>query len=211
MRIVSICLLLLAMLCPVEAQSLMRDWLIAMPDSVMPLLTKNNRLDFVDFHDCGMEAKVANLLDGKSSMDTLTDDYVHINYTKTTTVDMKLLTVNDTTDVLCMVTTVKSSVEDSRIAFFDSQWHSLGTSTFLKEPNMNDFRLAVQGDSAELAWAKMDIFFRTYHLAVGEETLKCEITSMDFLSDTDRMDVNPYVRKEPIVYRWNNSEFIRDE
>ena len=211
MRIVSICLLLLTMLCPVEAQSLMRDWLIAMPDSVMPLLTKNNRLDFVDFHDCGMEAKVTNLLDGKSSMDTLTDDYVHINYTKTTTVDMKLLAVNDTTEVLCMVTTVKSSVEDSRIAFFDSQWCPLGTSAFFKKPNMDDFRLAVQGDSAELAWAKMDIFFRTYHLAAGEETLKCEITSMDFLSDTDRMDVNPYVRKEPIVYRWNNGKFMRDE
>ena len=130
-RIVYAFLLLLPVLSQAESRISMRDWMVAMPDSVMPLLSKNNRLDFIDFYDAKMEASVTNRLEGKSCMDVLTDDYVSIRYTKTTDVAMKLLPLNDTTDVLCMVTTVKASADDSRIAFFDSCWRPLEVTSIL--------------------------------------------------------------------------------
>ena len=45
-----------------------------MPDSVIPYLTKNNRLDLIDFMDSNMKAEVTNELGGKSLMTALTDD-----------------------------------------------------------------------------------------------------------------------------------------
>ena len=210
-RILYICLFLSAMLLQAEARTPMRNWLITMPDSVLPLLTKNNHLDFIDFFDAKMEGIVSNRMDGKSRMDTLTDDYVLVNYTKTTDVAMRLLPVNDTADVLCMVTTVKAPLKDSRIAFFDAQWQPLNAASYIHEPSVEDFRSTLQGDSALWAWSRLDIFSRTYHLYAENRELKCVLTATDLLSEEDKQAVKPYVHQEPITYRWTEGKFVCNE
>ena len=189
----------------------MRSWIVAMPDSVMPLLTKNDRLDFIDFYDAKMAAVVTNRMEGKSRMDTLTADFVRFAYTPSTEVEMKLLAVNDSTDVLCMVTTMKAAVRDSRIAFFDEAWQPLDVLDYMDEPSIEDFRsTAHQGDSAQQAWNKMDVFFRTYHLCAEEATLRCVLTALDYLSREDREEVDPYV-SQALNYRWTNGRLVCDE
>ena len=42
---------------------LMRDVFAQMPDSVLPAVTRNNRLDCIDFIDNNLEAKVRNAFD----------------------------------------------------------------------------------------------------------------------------------------------------
>ena len=210
-RILLTFLLSLVTLLHAEAQNLMRNWLPVMPDSVLPMLTKNDRLDFIDFCDAKMEAVVTNRLNGKSRMTMLTDDFVYISYTKSTDVTMKLLPVNDSTCVLCMVTTVKASVDDSRIAFYDAQWQPLDASSFITEPIIDDFRSTHQGDSAQWAWSKLDVFFRTYHLDAEGTGLKCVLTTPDYLSKEDREEVAPYVRQEPLTYCWTNGKYLRNE
>ncbi len=206
-RVTYILLLLLAVTLHAEARTPMRQWLVAMPDSVMPLLTKNNRMDFIDFYDAQMAAVVTNRMDGSSRMNRLTDDYVQIKYTESTDVEMKLLPINDSTDVLCMVTTVRAAVDDSRIVFFDAEWKPLSVASYLLEPRIEDFCSTIQGDSAARAWTKLDVFFRTYRLCAESTELKCVLTTMDYLSEEDREEVAPYVRKEPITYRWTGNGY----
>ena len=210
-RSVYIFLLLFVAIFQASARTPMREWLVSMPDSVMPLLAKNDRLDFIDFCEAKMEAVVTNRLDGRSRMHTLTDDFVQISYTASTDVAMKLLPVNDTTDVLCMVTTMKASVCDSRIAFYDASWQPLNVTDYVVEPCIDDFRSTVQNDSAQWAWSKMDIFFRTYDLCAESTELKCVLTTLDYLSKEDREEVTPYVRQEPLTYRWTNGIYLRNE
>lgn len=210
-RLLYIFLLWVAVGFQTSARTPMRQWLMAMPDSVMPLLTKNNRLDFIDFYDAKMAAVVTNRMDGKSRMDTLTDDFVHIGYTNVSDIAMKLLPINDSTDVLCMVTTVKAAVNDSRIAFFDAQWKPLDVKPYIAVPVMEDFRMIAQGDSAVWAWSKLDVLFRSYQLCADATELKCTLTTLDYLSEEDRREVAPYVRQEPIIYRWTDGKFVRNE
>ena len=210
-RLLNIFLLCMAVAFQASARTPMRQWLVEMPDSVMPLLTKNDRLDFIDFFDARMTAVVTNLMDGKSRMDTLTDDFVRINYTNSVEKAMKLLPVNDSTDILCMVTTVRAAVDDSRIAFYDAQWQPLEVVNYIHEPGVSDFRSSAQGDSAQWAWNKMDVFFRTYCLDAESTELKCVFETPDYLSKEDREEVSPYVRKGPLVYRWINGKYLREE
>lgn len=210
-RLLYLLLLWLAIGIHASARTPMRQWLVSMPDSVMPLLTKNDRLDFIDFYDAQMVAVVTNRMEGKSRMDILTDDFVHIAYTNVSDIAMKLLPINDSTDVLCMVATVKAAVSDSRIAFFDAQWQPLEVSSYITEPTMRDFRSTLQNDSVEWAWAKVNILFRTYALCAGRAELQCVCTATDYLSDDERAEVAPYVRKEPLLYRWINGKFVCDE
>lgn len=192
-----------------QARTPIRQWWVAMPDSVMPLLTKNNRLDFIDFLDSKMEALVTNRLDGKSQMNVLTDDYLHISYTRTCDVAMKLLPVADTVDVLCMVTTVKAAADDSHVAFFDESWNPIEASTLFVEPALDDFREGEVCDSTDAAWRKMDIFFKTYELSPDAPTLTCRLGAVDYLGEEDRRVVMPYLKCDALVYSWEGGRFVR--
>lgn len=207
-RLLSLLFISVSLLPAAKSQPLLREWFTSMPDSVMPLLTHNDRLDFIDFCDAQMAAVVTNVMDGTSRMDTLTADYVHISYTPSTDVEMKLLPTSDTTHILCMVTTVKARVSDSRIAFYDAQWQPLDASALFAEPQMEDFRSATADDTAAQAWDKLDIYFRTYHLSPDEPSLRCVLTATDFLSEDDRAALAPLVSREPLQYHWVDGRFI---
>ena len=189
------------------ASTPIRQWFVTMPDSIMPLLTKNDRLDFIDFIDSRMDAVVTNRLDGKSRMTQLTDDYLHIEYTKANDITMKLLPVNDTTHILCMVTTMNTSVRDSRIAFFAEGWQPLPTTTHFTEPLKSQFFVSEQNDSTHHALQKLDIYFKSYTLSPQANTLTCRLTTLDYLSNSDRKEVKPYVCEE-LVYQWNGATFV---
>lgn len=106
----------------------MREVLGSAPDSIFPYLTKNNRLDMIDFCESNMKAVVDNELGGKSQLDTLTSDYLHLTLNETTTVEMKLLEssrlLDDTTKtIVCMSTTYADRQSD--VEFYSSKWHKL--------------------------------------------------------------------------------------
>ena len=66
----------------------MKDVFSAMPDSVLPTLTRNNRLDMIDFVSSGMKAEVNDVFNEKSTLDTLTADYLHITLSEAVKVEM---------------------------------------------------------------------------------------------------------------------------
>ena len=85
-------LLLATTLNQASAQSItMRDVFRQMPDSLMPYLSKNNRLDFIDFLDSGMKAEVKNQLGGTSQMIALGDDSLTIRMNPSLRTDMLLM------------------------------------------------------------------------------------------------------------------------
>ena len=58
-RILSIMILCISVIGPVRAEDL-RTLFIDMPDSIMPTLTRSERMDFLDYMDSGMKALVQN-------------------------------------------------------------------------------------------------------------------------------------------------------
>ena len=77
-----------------------------MPDSICPLLSAVNRADFIDFLESKMKAEVTNSFGGKSEMTELSPDYIHVKMTPQSSWQMKLLSINDSTKVICVVATV---------------------------------------------------------------------------------------------------------
>lgn len=52
----------------VSAQTDINNVFVYMPDSLLPLLTRNDRLDLLDYHKAGMEARVTNLMGGTTTL-----------------------------------------------------------------------------------------------------------------------------------------------
>ena len=106
-----------------------RSLFVEMPDSVIPYLSKNNRLDFLDFIDSNMKAEVRNEFGGKSIMTALTDDSLSIILNDACKIDLLLLNTTEMIDscqqVLCMVKTVGVSDDHRECTFtyFSLRWH----------------------------------------------------------------------------------------
>ena len=87
-----------------SAQELkIRDVFKQMPDSLMPYLTQNNRLDFIDFIDSDMKAEVTNMMGGVSEMTALTDDSLSIRMSDALRVDMLLFDLDVPVDTIRQV------------------------------------------------------------------------------------------------------------
>ena len=104
-----------------------------MPDSLMPYLSKNNRLDMLDFMDAKMKAEVTNLLDGRSEMTAITDDSLSIRLSDALRVDMKLERVEQPVDsgyyvVRLVRTYIINANQTERIAdVYSSVWRKLSS------------------------------------------------------------------------------------
>ena len=117
----------------------MRDVFASMPDSVLEVMTKNNRLDCIDFIENNMEARVRNRFDGFSELNTLTEDYLNLNLTSSCLVEMKLLPVADSISYICVVKTYSGPVRESEVTVYTDKWKLLPREKWIKWPEYNDF------------------------------------------------------------------------
>jgi hypothetical protein len=204
-------LIVVSVLCGISASAQdMKSVFIAMPDSITPLLTKVNKEDFVDFLDSNMKAEVKNRFDGTAEMKVLTEDYTLVQTSEIGTLEMKLLPVNDSTKVICMVKTVCASACDSDVRFYTSDWSKeLDAASLLQRPSADVFFLPNDTLSEEgvLIRKKADMHLMKASLSKDVPTLTFIYTTPDYLNQEDKEKLLPHLRKEPVVLEWKDGKF----
>ena len=90
---------------------------VVMPDQYVPQLENAWRKDLIDLYNSGKEAKLKNTMNGFSTLKKLTDDYLLLQVTERSTVEMKLLPLVNDTYVVCMITTVSVLFPTARSSF----------------------------------------------------------------------------------------------
>ncbi len=109
----------------VQAQDVkMRDVMAEAPDSIFPMMTKNNRLDCIDFIENNMQARVKNAFDDYTELKALTADYLLMQLSDVSTMEMKLFKHGEQT-WLCVVRTCLGPVADSDVRCYDLQWNPM--------------------------------------------------------------------------------------
>ena len=125
-----------------SAQSIqIRNAFREMPDSLMPYLSKNNRLDFIDFLDSGMKAEVRNQLGGTSQMLSLADDSLTIQMNPSLRVDMIAID-----SVVAVVETflVDSIYGESRVHYYSANWQPIAQPVLPEAQQLRIKRLELQ-------------------------------------------------------------------
>ena len=188
----------------------MKTVFLAMPDSITPLLTKVNKEDCIDFLASDMKAEVKNRFGNVSEMKKLTDDYVLIRMTSQSTLEMKLLPLNDSVKVVCMVKTVCASACNSEVHFFSSDWkQELSQKALLQIPKAEEFFLTPDFIVPEYMEArkKADMDLMKASLSADNASLSIWYTTPDYLNQEDREKLLPYLRKEPMILQWESGRF----
>lgn len=195
-------------LCLASAQD-MKTVFVQMPDSIAPLLTKVNREDCVDFLASNMAAKVKNRFDKQAELKVLTDDYLQMQLTEVSTMEMKLLPLNDTVKIICMVHTYCASVCDSEVRFYTTDWKELKSTDYFQFPSNDSFILMGPQETTDdrLLRKKMDMGMYQLSLTPDEMALFVQYTTPQSLNEEDRLKLSPRLRKDPIKYVWEGGQF----
>ncbi|MDR0844951.1 MAG: DUF3256 family protein [Tannerella sp.] len=195
---------------PVLKAQDMAAFFISMPNENILQLEEAWRKDLVDLYRSGKPATLDNTMQGRSTLLKLTPDYLLLQSTERSTVEIKFLPLINNTFIACVITTVSAPVADSRVEFFTTDWKPLDASgiwspatadRFVKEnadKQDADFRDAV---------SSLDITLIHYRLNVDDATLTAEYTTPAYLSLEDREMVKPFLKESPIVYQWKTGRF----
>lgn len=198
-------LILMICTCSLQAQD-MKSLFIAMPDSLAPLLTKVNKEDFGDFLASNMKAEVKNRLGKNSEMLKLTADYLDLKMSESSEVQMKLLPVNDSVNVVCVVHTYKGPAADSNIRFYSTQWEELPLSSYLTLPKEDAFYKAPVAEADQETYYNLrkqaDMYLFVAKLSDKDNTLLYSYTTPDYLDKETAEKQKPFLNAEPLKYIW---------
>lgn len=196
----------------VQAQQA-KYYFINMPDSMNSLLTAVNRADCIDFLESKMKAEVTNRFGGKSEMTELAPDYIRMQMTPKSSWQMKLLAVNDSTKVICTVSTACAPACDSHIRFYTTDWKELPADAYLPAlPSMDDF-IAAAPDTTDIyeyqsARRQADMLLMKADLSARDATLTFTFTTPGYMEKETADKLKPFIRR-PITYVWEEGKFKR--
>lgn len=183
---------------------------VAMPDGEIPQLESAWRKDLVDLYNSGKEARLKNTMNGFSALNKLTQDYLLLQVTERSTIEIKLLPLVNNTKVICMVKTVCAPVADSRVEFFTTEWEPLDASDMFA-PVAPDWFIREDADRNSAAFldavSRLDMDLTEYRLSPDSLTLTATYTTPQYLSREDRRRVIPFLKESPKVYVWDKHHF----
>ena len=141
MKKISIVLCILCFLLEISHAQSLKDLFLKMPQEVCPVLSEYNRLEIVDNQKNGKTMQTRNLFRTFSKMEELTDDYAHLVISKNSEKEMKMLTKNDGTRIIMVISTIFcDDTPDSSVAFYSTDWKPLRTLDYYTLPPIDNFR-----------------------------------------------------------------------
>lgn len=205
--ILTICLSLSALM--LKAQD-MATLFTSIPDQKIPQLENAWRKDLIDLYNSGKEARLKNNMNGFSVLRKLTADYLLIETTERSQVEMKLLPLINNTHIICMITTVDGPVADSRVEFFTTEWEPLVAEDMLASLSRKDFLKETnhpEDPDLQYALSRLDMELIHYQLNPDDLTLTATYTTPQYLNKEDREKVEPFLRASSITLRWEKYHF----
>ena len=188
----------------------MAEVFASMPDEYVPQLEDAWRKDLVDLYNSGENAQLKNNMNGTSRLVKLTKDYLLLESTERTTLELKLLPLVNNTFVICKIITVKAPVADSRIAFFSPDWKPLNASDLL-EPVTARWFIREDADKESMAFqestSRLDMDLFEYKLSPDDYTLTQIYTTPQYTDKETQKKLKPFLKDSPKVYTWTKSYF----
>jgi hypothetical protein len=189
----------------------MADVFANMPDSIIPYLTKNNRLDCIDFKASKMAAIVKNKFDDNSELITINDNYLDMKLSECAQLEMKLLPYiskeGDSTQIICKIITCSAPEAESNIVFYTTDWKRLNIDEYVSIPSFDNF------------WIKPDtmtlVKYNTLRSYIDPIMIRASLSEKDYsmtfslakplLSKDDKKQLEGICIPQKMI--WNNKIF----
>jgi len=185
----------------------MADLFIKMPDGLIVHLEEAWRKDLVDLYKAGKPAQLDNTMQGKSTLLKLTDQYLKLQSTERSVVELRLLPLVNNTFIICMVITVYGPVADSRVSFYSTEWQPLTSEEIFTPVTADWFRKADLDPQSIAELARLDICLIKYSLSDEDATLTAEYTSPQYLDNDNQQVMKKLLKTEHKKFEWKSGRF----
>ncbi|MCR5333532.1 MAG: DUF3256 family protein [Bacteroidaceae bacterium] len=173
----------------------MSEVFAAAPHDVLPLMTKNNRLDCIDFIENNMEARVKDRFDNDVVLEEMTADYLRLVTSKVSSTEMKIVDGRVYVSETCM-----GPAADTQVKVYDSKWNLIKV---VPRPEVEAFIRADAELSADervslIAEARILTLIKG-SLSKTDNTLTWELQADEFTRETKKAAEKCL---QPVVVQW---------
>ena len=158
----------------------------------------------------GLKGDVDNLFESKSTMDTLTADFIQVRASEALTMQIKRLPVNNADSVLCVVRTWLGPSQFSSIQLYSENWQPLqqnvlGTETLSSMVSRLISRPEdMDGQKYEEIKSSFDVLFPYASLFADNDNLQLSVSNPNIFED-QKAHFNQI--KKLIILKWNGNIF----
>ena len=192
-----------------EAQTV-SDIFIKMPDTMIVQLEEAWRKDIIDLYKTGKPAVLENTMQGRSELKKLTDNYLLLETTERSTLEIKLLPLVNNTYIICLLSTCYAPVADSRVEFYTIDWQKIPDDELFTPVNGAWF-LKENADTSSVQYgeAMSLIYFDLikYSLSADDNRLTAEYMLPQYLDEENRVKLQPFLKDDKKIYEWKFSRY----
>lgn len=210
MRILSLVISLVSAISAFAAEPLTAAKVfVEAPLEVLDMIRPSSRLDMLDYYSqADSLVSVTNALGGQSRFETVTDDYVKVSVTPSSTLEIKILPYGKSQIAMTLYTVGgKDIAEDTDVKFFDSNLQPLPTEKFLSVPDAAGF-FNLKGSDVSLSDFNEWMPFQTFSLTTGsgKTPLTMTMTTLQTLPKERREVLSPLLTPSRTL-TWSGSRF----
>ena len=185
---------------------------VNMPDALNPTLSKQNRLELLEYHKAKQGDSIANRFGNKAylvSFDTINQRIV-VKNTVSSTFEMKVMNLNDTIQTIAIIRTVCSPICQSSIEFYDTAWTPV--SLRFTMPKAIDWlnEKSFDGQNIDRQWVQNVL--ESCFISLSFDPVKPEIiaknNSLEFVNEIDRKLIATILFDKTLKFRFEGRKWI---
>ena len=185
---------------------------IEMPGSILDLLSRSTRLDMLDYYDADSLWMAPNALDGRSVLRKVTSDFIELQITSVSTLQIKVLPLKGKGDIVAVCYTIDSAdaSNDSELRFFNSQMQELPAKNFFKPLQLKDFFNIPKGSLTTMGEIRQMVPFPTveYKLEAGNADLTARLTVKEYINQDD-IKILELFQRPKLTFGWDGKKFVQ--
>jgi hypothetical protein len=188
------------------AKSMVEVWK-TLPDTMLPYIDRNHRLEMTEFLNMGLKGDVDHSLQGQSTMDTITSDYIHLSLNEAVEMHIKRLAYQDGDSILCIVKTWSAPDKESDVYFYTQDWQSIDIPNPLESyrKGLNLLRPdSMPEDECDALASKVSFVLTGAALSASSDNLLV-FQSAPLLSIEDCDKIRPLLKS--VSLKWNGRTF----
>lgn len=193
----------------VQAQNI-APLIIGMPDNMLIGVTLEQRKQLIVPVKDTAEAVVVNAMGDTVKRLGFTEDYISLQTSKVGTLQVKLLSLVNNSQIIGVITTVCGPACDSRIDFYTTDWNPLGQPDLFPRISKDTFlKSDVDRTSDDFlnAYASLDMTPIKLNFSPSDKNVVAVYDIKSYLSKDDYEKLKPFLKDTPQVYTWDKFAF----
>lgn len=189
-------------------------WYVNMPDGLNPTLTKQNRLELLEYSKANQGDSVKNRFGNQAHLlffDSIQQSLV-VKNTLSSTFEMRVFNLEDGLKSIGIIRTICGPVCQSTIEFYDTSWTPVPIRFNMPKATQWINKDSAQVGSIDHKWVKnmLETSFISLSFGRSDQTIVAKNNSLEMLSEIDRKIIEPIMVDRSITFRLKGRTWVPD-